>query len=128
MIIQFATAALIIVANYSTIKPLYDSFFDRPKRRNFVDRMSRSCIGDGLKFHEQGEISGCPKHVKYVATLVNLKSQQDEQVWMCDDHFNQIAKIDKQRLGIHPWQNLPFPRHSPTGLLYPSHQFTKTFI
>jgi hypothetical protein len=116
-----AVGGLVAVANYATFKPIYHELFDQRKKREFFDVMCVSCVGDALKFHEHGKRTGCPGKPRYVATLVNLASQRDEQVWLCHDHFLEVEKVDQERLKTHRWQDLPFPRWTPNELTYPPH-------
>lgn len=115
---SLAVGALVVTANYLTLKPIYLGVFDKPTKREFQDLNTDACIGDPLKFHEHGEQSGCPVHVRYAPILVNLATQRDEQVWLCTNHFLQIQKLDSERLQTHRWQDLPFPRWAPDKQLY----------
>jgi len=71
---QLASSAFIIAVGCVGAKKIYTDYVNsQPKDRKIVDRLGRNCIGDGLKLHEQGEISICFEKVAYGVLLVNLK-------------------------------------------------------
>jgi hypothetical protein len=89
-----------------------------PITRPFHDTRCTSCIGDPEEFYRHGRMTGCPDKPKYYATVVNLATQRNEQVWLCFDHGMDLKSLDNRLFTNEPWQNLPFPRASEDDKLF----------
>lgn len=114
---NIAVGGLVVFANYVAFQPIL--FHQKRTVRQFHNHKSVACIGDAKMFHEHGTQTGCAMRPQYAATLVNLETDRDEQVWFCQEHFLEVEELDRKRSKTHRWQDLPLPRSSKDELLYP---------
>jgi hypothetical protein len=99
--------------------------FDGPVERPFMDRLCTSCIGDPEQLYRHGIIPGCSNKVERGATIVNLVTQRNEQVWLCREHEDELFFLDNRLQKSIRWQDLPMPRASPEEKLFRVMDFTR---